>query len=337
MSPARPARGLTDAARPDPVLAAPSLVGARYTSVDIALLVVLGLVWGAAYVFIRQGILLGASPLPYAAVRYALSAGAFGAIALVRRDALPRLRNLLVSASVGGVLVIGLYGGFLYWGEQYTSGGFASVLSTIVPILTLTLAYFVLPGDRLGWGSILGIAIGFGGTVVLVAPALSGGPGGGWEGTASVIGAFVSATIGSVLLRRFGGGRQSLWQIGAQFAVGSALLGGGSFAIHAPERLPATAGVWEDLAILVVFASVVGYFTYFALHHRVGPIRTNAVTYLLPVVGVGLGTGLYGEPVTVEEIVGGLIVLAGMTLVVRESLRRAGPRGTPPASERSSP
>jgi len=79
----------------------------------------------------------------------------------------------------------------------------------------------------------------------------------------------------------------------------------------------------------VAFSSVVGYFSYFALHHRVGPVRANIVAYLAPLVGVAVGTGLYGEPITIWEIAGVAVVLAGVTLVLLDSARRA--RASAPA------
>ena len=310
-----------DAEAAAPAPSSPSRAAPRFTAVDVALLAVCGVAWGVAYVFIRQGIVLGATPLVYAAVRYAFSAAAFGAIALGRREAWPSARAAGVSAAVGGVLVIGLYGGLLYWGEQYTAGGFASILSTMAPILTVSFAYYLLPGERLGPRSLLGIALGFVGVVVLVAPTLSGGPVGAWQGSLFIVAAFVSTTLGSVLLRRFGGGRQGLWQIGLQFAVAALVLGAAAWVLPVPEALPRTEGVWAALAALVFLSSVVGYFTYFALHHRVGPVRANSVTYLIPLVGIGVGSGFFGEAVTAWEVAGFLVVLVGLTLIVRESSR----------------
>jgi drug/metabolite transporter (DMT)-like permease len=296
----------------------------------VLLLVVCAGVWGVAYVFIREGIVLGASPLLFAAVRYALSAAAFAAIAAFRHEAWPTPHGFAVSAAVGGVLVIGLYGGFLYWGEQYTAGGYASVFSTSAPILTVAFAYFLLPGERLGPRSLVGLAIGFVGVVLLVAPTLTGGPGGGWNGPAFIVAAFVTTALGSVLLRRYGGGRQGLWQIGGQFAVAAGLLGGAAVILPVPEALPLGEGVWAALAALVALSSVVGYFTYFALHHRVGPVRANLVTYLIPLVGVATGSGVFGEPITPWEVAGFLVVISGLTLIVRDSSKRL-PR-PPPAT-----
>ncbi len=293
----------------------------RLSSTDVGLLVALGVLWGSAYIFIRQGLVFGASPLLFAGVRYALSAALFAALALARRESRPSRRSLAVSSTVGGLLIIGLYGGFLYWGEQFTTGGYAAALSSTVPILTVLASYSLLPEERLGRLSLAGVLVGLVGVIVLVLPEVTKGPLGSWEGPGFVIAAFLSTVVGSVLLRRFGGGRQGLWQIGAQFAVGAVLLGSATVLLPIPEALPFTFPVWSALLLLVVFSSVLGYFTYFVLHHRVGPSRANVVTYLIPLVGIGVGSGIYGEPVTPWEIAGFVIVLAGVTLAVRGSNR----------------
>jgi drug/metabolite transporter (DMT)-like permease len=293
------------------------------TTVDIALLLALAALWGVAYIFIREGIVLGASPLLFAAVRYLLSAAGFAALAVVLRESFPGRRALLISAGVGGVFIIGLYGGLLYWGEQYTTGGYAAVLAATAPILTVVVAYSLLPSERLSPLALLGLMIGFAGVVILVVPALFGGGVGTWPGPFYVLAAFLSTAVGTVLLRRLGTGRQGLWQIGTQFAVAGLLLGVAGELLPIPRAFPLSAGVWYSLAGLVVFSSVMGYFVYFSLHHRVGPVRANIVAYLVPLVGVGIGSGLLGEPVTIWEVGGFLVVIVGLTLILRESIRRA--------------
>jgi probable blue pigment (indigoidine) exporter len=295
----------------------------RFGPWEVALLVTVSLVWGAAYVFIRQGIVLGASPLAFAAVRYLFSAVGFVTLAVVRRAPLPSRRAVVTSAVVGGILIIGLYGGFLYWGEQYTTGGFAAVLASTAPLLTVAFGYSLLSGERLGPRGLVGMAVGFAGAAVLVLPQLVGTDAlGSWQGSLFVLAAMVSTALGTVLLRRFGRGPQGLWQIGSQFAVAGLLLSTGAFLLPSSNRFPVTIGVLGTLAFLVVLSSLLGYFSYFALHHRVGPVRANVVAYMAPLVGVGIGSGLFGEPITFWEIAGVAIVLAGVTLVLSDNARR---------------
>ncbi len=313
---------------PSAAPSAPPSPSVRIRSLDIVLLIVLAIAWGSAYIFIREGIVYGASPILFAAVRYALSAAAFAGLAAGRREAWPRRGAAAASAAIGGTLVIGAYGGFLYWGEQYTTGGYASVLSCTAPILTVAFAYTLLPSERLGPRSLIGLALGFAGTIVLVVPELAGGPIGTWEGPPFLIAAFVCATSGTVLLRRYGGGPQGQWQIGVQFAVAALLLGAVSLVVPGRPALPTTWAVLGSLVALVALSSVGGYLAYYTLHHRVGPVRANTVAYLLPLVGIALGSGFFAEPITGFEIVGFLIVLAGVTLILYESSRR------PPAETR---
>ncbi len=305
-------------------MSAAAPAGSRFGAVEIGLLALTSLVWGAAYVSIRQGLLLGASPLAFAAARYALSAAGFAALAAARREALPARGAAAISAVVGGTLVIGLYGGLLYWGEQFTTGGYAAVLASVAPVLTVGVGFPLLASERLGSRGLLGIGIGFAGAAILVGPELAGSALGTWQGPVLVLGAMASVAVGTVLLRRYGRGRQGLWQLGIQFGVAAGLLSLAGAVLPGPERLPAVAGIYEALAVLVLLSSIVGYFAYFALHHRVGPLRANLVAYLVPIVGVGIGTGLFGEPVTPWEIGGVAVVLSGVTLVLWDPGRRSG-------------
>jgi probable blue pigment (indigoidine) exporter len=291
----------------------PALI--HVTRTDAGLLAVLGVLWGSAYVAIRQGLLAGASPFAFAGARYALVAGLLALVAFARRDPFPSRRSAALSAAVGGTLIIGLYGMFLYWGEQFTTGGYASVLSGVAPILTVVYAHSLLPSERLRPMALMGVAIGFLGVVVLVLPSLFGGAGTTWLGPVAVVAAFVVFPIGSVLLRRWGREREGLWQLAIQFGVGAGLLGLVVLVLPVPEQLPFTLAVWGPLLVLVVFASLLGYVVYFTLHHRIGPGRANLVAYILPLVGIGLGSGLYGEPVTIWELGGFLLVVVGLSLV----------------------
>ncbi len=307
-------------------MSSPPAVPGRFAPRDLALLAVVSLVWGAAYILIREGLLAGASPLAFAAARYALSAVGFAAVAAATRERRPERREALVSALVGGILIIGLYGGLLYWGEQYASGGYAAVLASTAPLLTVALGYGLLASERLGPLGLAGMAVGFAGAVALVVPQLVGSPIATWQGPVFILGAMGTTALGTVLLRRVGRGRQGLWQIGIQFAVASLLLSGGAVALRLPLTVPGTSGVLLALGGLVLLSSMLGYFAYFALHHRVGPVRANVVAYLVPLVGVVLGTGAFGEPVTTWEVAGVGIVLVGVTLVLVGSARGSAAR-----------
>ncbi len=301
---------------------------------DAGLLGALAIFWGVAYLFIREGIVGGAPPLLFASVRYLISAGAFVALAVARGEPPRDRRSWAVSAVVGGILIIGLYGGFLYSGEQYTSGGYAAVLSSTAPLLTAVMAMLLLADERPSLLATVGLGLGFAGGVALVVPSLTAGGIAAWPGPELVLAAFASTAAGTVLLRRLRTPAQSLGQIGAQFAVAGGLLAAGTLLTGEPLSLPPSVSVLGSLAALVIVSSVLGYFTYFRLHHRVGPVRANTVAYLVPLVGAGIGSGVLGEPFSPWEGLGFLLVAVGVALVSRGARPLRAP-AVPPGAARS--
>ncbi len=291
---------------------------------DLGLLLLLGGLWGAAFPVIRWGLLAGASPFAFAAIRWAFAAVLMGSIAAVTRVPRPHGRDSVLLVVLGGGFLIGGYGGFLYWGEQGTPGGLSAVLIGTVPLASALLAYFVLPNERFTWRGSLGIALGFVGLVVLFLPDLVGGGSVSFTAELAVVAAAVTTAIGSVLIRRLVHAPADLWTLTAQFAFGGALLAMIALLVGQPLTLPDVGTVWISLAYLVVASSVAGYWIYFRLLHRVGPARTNVVTYVNPLAGIAVGAVLLSEAVGPYELAGFVVILAGLYLLQRDRLRRKG-------------
>jgi probable blue pigment (indigoidine) exporter len=291
---------------------------------DLLLLILLGGLWGTAFPVIRVGILAGAPPLVFAAVRYALTAGCLVPIALVLRARVPPRSQLIPAAIFGGVFIIGLYGGLLYIGEQSTSGGLAAVLAASASFWSVLFGYAILPGERFGREEMIGLVVGFVGVGVLVLPELGTGPTTTLVGSIFVLVAVVSFAAGGVLLRRTVPAEPTLWTLTTQFAVAAALVGAIAISVGEPRALGNASATLPTLAYLVVFPSILGYVLYFRLHHRVGPSRANLVVYVGPVVAVIVGFVLFGEKVTPIEIGGMALIVVGLYIVQRGRLTKKG-------------
>ncbi|HUK61919.1 MAG TPA: EamA family transporter, partial [Dongiaceae bacterium] len=81
---------------------------------------------------------------------------------------------------------------------------------------------------------------------------------------------------------------------------------------------PVTARAAFALAYLVVFGSVVGFAAYFYLLRHWDATTVSTSTYVNPVVAVILGALILGEPVTAPMVIGTVVILVGVTLVLRE-------------------
>jgi drug/metabolite transporter (DMT)-like permease len=290
----------------------------------LLLLVLLGLIWGSAYPVIRYGIVVGATPVAYAATRYGLTALAIAGVAAATSVHRPSARALGLSA-VLGLPIVGVYGLLLYLGEATTSGGLAAVLVGSTPLLTVLFALGALPGESLHRWGYVGLAVGIVGVAVLVAPPPGITLASSVWGPVEILGASASFAVGSVLLRRRRPEGETLWGVSVQFAVATGFLAALLPIVEPRPALPLSDGVLLALAYLVALPSVAGYTLYFHLHHQVGPGRANVVAYVNPVAALGIGTLLFDEPFHWWELAGFALVVVGLTLVTQLRPGRAAP------------
>jgi probable blue pigment (indigoidine) exporter len=287
----------------------------------LLLLVALGLIWGSAYPVIRYGIVVGATPLAYAAARYALSAVAIAGLAAATSVPRPTARSLAVSGAIG-LPIVGVYGLLLYVGEATTSGGLASILIGTTPLLTAAFALPILPGESLHRLGYVGLLVGFVGAAVLVAPPPGISLASSVWGPVEVLGAAASFAAGSVVLRRYRPGGESLWGVSVQFAVATALLAALTPVLEPRPELPFSMGLVLALVYLVALPSVTGYALYFYLHHHIGPGRANVVAYVNPIAALSIGTLIFGEAFHWWELAGFALIMLGLSLLTQ--LRRPG-------------
>jgi drug/metabolite transporter (DMT)-like permease len=286
--------------------------GARW---DLFALLVVGAAWGSAFPVIRAGLVAGAPPLVFAAVRYGLSALALVPIAYLVRSPRPHGRSFVAAVLFGGLLIIGLYGALLYLGEQTTSGGLSAVIAASATFWSVLFGLALLPQERVGARELAGLLVGFFGVAVLVIPQFRSG--GGVEGPILVVAAVAVFAVGGVLLRRAAPLSASLWTLAAQFAVAGGLVGAFSLGSGETWTLGRLSTTGPALAYLVAVPSLLGYVLYFGLHHRVGPTRANVVTYVAPVAAVVVGFLVFGEPVYLVELGGLALIVVGLLVVHR--------------------
>src|SRR2546430_1391570 len=142
-----------------------------------AALSLLALIWGASFLFIKLAV-RDMSPATLVLARALFGALTLGAILAARRQtpfpAGTRQRLL-------PFVVMAVFGSALPWfgisfGELSISSGLASILNATTPLWTAILATWVTPAERPSGLNYLGVAIGFLGTGILLAPDLIGQP-----------------------------------------------------------------------------------------------------------------------------------------------------------------
>ena len=279
------------------------------------------LIWGTTYLAIRIA-LETIPPTLLGGIRFVASGVILSVFVRLGGGRLPPMREWPRHALLG-TLLLAVGNGCVVWSERWIPSGIAAVGVAALPFW-MAGTEAALGGEHLRTHTLVGLATGFSGIVVLIWPSLfAADVNGPWFalGVLLVQIACVGWAVGSSWSKRT---RTSTNVVGA-----SALqqLFGGVIMVAVGTAL----GEWSQLAFtprtaaahlyLIVFGSIVAYSAYlYALDHL--PITTVSLyAYINPIIAVILGSLLVGEPFTFRVFAAGGLVLIGVTIV-----RRA-PRG----------
>jgi drug/metabolite transporter (DMT)-like permease len=178
------------------------------------------------------------------------------------------------------------------------------------------LAYWVTPAERPSGLNYLGVAIGFLGTGILIAPDLIGQPLRATTiGTLAVAAAACSYAVAALVQRRRLRGVSPL-QVGFwQLALTAPL----AFAVALPT-IGATHLHLSSIAAMLflgVGASGIAFLLYYFMMNTLGATRATTVTFLLPVTAVFWGASLLREAITITILAGMVVILLGVFLTSR--------------------
>jgi len=268
--------------------------------------------WGSAFVGIRDaGKTL--SPGSLALGRLLVSLVVLGVAASIRREPLPRRRDLLAIAAFG-FLFLGVYSITLNAAERRVDAGTAAMLINIGPILIAILAGIVLKEGFPRW-LFAGCAVAFSGCVLIGLASSQRGSRGSLGIALLIVAAFAYAT--AVVIQKPVLSRVSPLQVTwLACAVGTVVCL--PFAPTLAGQLD-TAGAsaigW--IVYLGVAPTALGFASYAYALRRMTAGRMASLAYLIPIVAILLGWVLLGETPPRLAAAGGALCLAGVYLARR--------------------
>lgn len=294
---------------------------------DIVLFFVLALLWGGSFVAIEVGLDFY-PPVLYAAYRFDLAAAALlSYVFLTESDTRPRTRGDLAAIGFSGGLSVAANNSLLFFGQQFTTSGIASITYSLVPIVTAAVAAAWIGNSQLDGRGTFGVVLAFIGVGLVAQPDPANLGGGVTLGVTLIFVGVVAVAVGSVGLRTVDTSFSSIALTGWAMAFGALCMHAMSLLAGEPQQLPVTAPApLAALIFLGVFASAVAYTIYFTLLDRLGPFEINLVSYLVPIVATVTGVLLLGESVNVATIAGFLTIVAGFGLVKRHAIAEEAPR-----------
>ncbi len=275
--------------------------------------------WGGTFIAGR----VVAQQVPHliaAALRFAMAVPLLLLLAWKMEGGLPRLtRSQLLSTFALGLTGIFLYNICFFAALSRMPAGRTALFVALNPVMTaLFLAMFFR--ERIGAFKWAGIVMAFIGAAIIIT---RGDLAGAWRDITQSIGygealmfCAISAWAGYTII-----GRHALKGLSPVAATTYAALWGllllGTCAVFeaaagGPTRF--AWHIWAAIAYLGIFGTVVGFIWYYEGVKAIGPARTAVFNNLVPVFGILLAALLLSEPVLVSMIVGGALVIGGVTL-----------------------
>ena len=276
---------------------------------------VLGLVWGASFLFVELA-LEGITPFWLAASRILLAGVVTTGVWQWRGGLLFEGEeragwSLLIAISAMSTAVPFM---LLSWGQQFVTAGFAGVSMAAVALMVLPLAHFLVVGERMTLRKSIGFVIGFAGVVVLIGPEAlrSSGVAGEIPGRIACLGAATCYAVSSVLMRRLppvdpiGLSALMLW-IGAFLVTVGALWREGVPGIPAGSIIAVivTLGLVQTAAANILRIVVI---------RSAGPTFMSLTNYMVPIWSVILGVVFLNEPLETTLFTAMALILAGVAL-----------------------
>lgn len=286
----------------------------------VAGLLLLSLIWGSAYMFMRASVpAFGAAPMIF--LRMALASALVLLPLLAYRSGLSSLITHWRPMALVGIAFTALpFIGLGYASRSITAGTMA-IIQASAPIFAAVVGHFWL-GHRITGLRSLGLVIGMSGVVLLVWDKIGINDGAGL-GVLMTVAATLVWGISSNYTRERLSHVDPLALAAGGLTWAAALLAPLAWWFW-PEQAP-NSRAWLEVLFLGVIGSGIGFFLYFLLLTKVGALRTVSVTFLNPIVAMLSATAYLGEPITLRMVLACAITLGGTAL----TLGLIGPRKSP--------
>jgi len=279
----------------------------------VPLLLIVGGIWGASYLFIKVAV-REIEPTAMMDLRLLLAAAVllpFLAVRLGLKGSVREIRSTGTGAFILGVTNMAFPFVLIAWGEKHIDSGVAAIANATVPIFVAILAIRFNPSEQVRGVRLAGVVLGLVGVGILTGLH----PQGGWWGVAGTLAVVVAslsyASANLFTQHRFPRTSPLVITTASTLAASLVLL---PFALlQLPDAMPS----WKALASVAALGlagTALALLFFYAMLARYGASRASLVTYLLPPFALFYGLVFLDERMTLNAVLGLLLILAGVAL-----------------------
>ena len=269
--------------------------------------------WGTTWIASKEGVKYMPA-FQLAGIRQGIGGILYVAYFLFKKAPWPKGKqwNTIILLSILNFI---LSNGLSTWGVKYISGGLGAIIGAIFPIWIVLIMLF--KGEKINRLSILGMVVSFGGICYIFYDHLAD-----FINPDFRFGIFISLfstvtwAFGSLYTKKKVASFNPYFSLGLQMLISSAFI---LFITEATntgisiKAIPAES--WWAIGYLVLVGSVLTFIAFIYALQKLPPEISSIYAYINPIVAVLIGTLVFGEPLTLFLILGGIITLFGLYLV----------------------
>ena len=291
----------------------------RIDARDWSLLAVLSILWGGSF-FFNGTALREMPPLTLVFLRVAL--GAVILLPLLRRQGIGFPKGITVWKPF---FAIGLLNNvipfsLIVMGQTFIPSGLASILNATTPLFTV-MVMAAAREEVLQARRVAGVALGLAGVLILRGWGIEMRIGQGL-GILLCLGGAFSYGFAALAARRLLKDSPPLGTATFQLMTSTVLMAIVAAAVEQPWHLampgPTT---WLAVLGLASLSTALAYIVFFQIIRRSGATNVMLVTLLIPVTAILLGWLVLGEPVSIREIAGAIVIWSALIVIDGRALR----------------
>lgn len=282
--------------------------------VYLFLVLVFCLTWSSAFPAAKLAIQAG-PPLLYLGVRFGIAAALLLGWAGLRGELAGRIPWLALILL--GVINQAGYQGMAWQGMRTVSGGLATIIASLNPVLISVLAVPLL-GERMTGRKLAGLALGFLGAAFVVRNRIVVS-GEDPVGIGFLVFALLSMTAGTLLYKRLAPKASLAVAVGAQQMGASLalLIAGGAVGERWAQFVPGPE-LWLTMLWFIFVISGASFLLWFYLLRRGTAASASSLHFLMPPLGLLMSWAVLGEPLDPLDLLGVVPVAIGIRLATTE-------------------
>ena len=282
------------------------------------------LIWGTTFVAIRVAIET-VPTLLVSGIRFVAAGLMLLLIATLMGARFPRKAHEWRAQIISGILMSAIANSLVVYAEHVLTSGLAALLAATIPIW-MALMESILGLTPITTRKSIGLALGFSGVGLLVAPAI-GRPDLSTPFFLAVGAMQLNAVCwnaGSLYSRRHPSSSDPMANAVVQMLSGGIAVLTLAFILgERPRMAMFSLRSTIALAYLALFGSVIAYTAYNYALSKLSFGKVSTYAYVNPAVAVVVGALLLSEPVTVRMIVAMLVILTGVWVMRRAAVPAA--------------